>query len=85
MVEEVVSQIVERVAEDTTTVGSCRGVPVVEEHGVCKLPERCCKQCEQRRRHDQPVLIHGEVVMDAMEEEVQGESGAVIGKMAVKC
>jgi hypothetical protein len=56
----------------------------VEEYGVCELPERCCKRCEQRGRHDQPVLVHWKVVVDAVEKEVQCKSGAVVGKVAVK-
>lgn len=52
VMKEEVSQVVECVAEHTTTVRSGCRVPVVEEHGVCKLPERRRKRCEQRRRHD---------------------------------
>jgi hypothetical protein len=31
-----------------------------------ELPERCRKDGEKCRRHDEPVLVHGEIVMDAV-------------------
>jgi hypothetical protein len=44
----------------------CR-VPVPKNNGVRKFPERCRKCDEQCRRHNQPILIHGEIVVDAVE------------------
>lgn len=82
VVEEVVGHIVQGVTKDTTAISSCRRVPVVEKYGVCKFPEWCCKRNEQGGRHDESVLVHGKVVVDAVEEEVQCESDTVIGKMA---
>lgn len=84
VVKEVVSQVVKRVAEHTTAVGCCRSIPVVEEDSVCELPEWCCKRCEQRRGHDQPIPVHWQVVVNTVEQEMQGESGTIVGKVAVK-
>ena len=70
MVQEVVGHVVEGVPEDTTSVSSCRSIPIVEKNGVRKLPEWCCKRGEQRGRHDQSILVHGKIVVDAVEKKV---------------
>jgi hypothetical protein len=38
----------------------------VEENSVRELPERSSKRCEQRGRHDKPVLVHRKVVVNTM-------------------
>jgi hypothetical protein len=70
VVQEVVSHIVERVAEYTTTVGSGCRIPVPEDDCVSELPERRSEDNEKCGRHDQSVLVHRKVVVDAMKEEM---------------
>jgi hypothetical protein len=77
--------VVACVAKDATTVGSQSSIPVPEDDGVRELPERCCQNSEKCRRHDESVLVHGEVVMDTVEQKVEGNGGAVIGKVAMGC
>lgn len=75
--------VVANVAENTTAVDGDGGVPVVKEDGVGEFPERRGEDQEQSRRHDEAQAVHGEVVVDAMEEEVQGDGGAVVGQVVV--
>lgn len=84
VVKEIVSEIVADVSKDTATEDLQGCEPVVEEHCVGQLPERCSQNNEQRRWHNQAVLVHREVVMDTVEQEVQGEADSVIGKPARK-
>lgn len=70
VVEEVVGEIVECVAEDTAAVSCGRRVPVVKEDSVRKLPKRRRKRCEQCGRHNQPVFVHRQVVVNTMKEEM---------------
>lgn len=84
VVEEVMGQVVADVAEDAATVGSHRSMPVPEDQAVGELPERSSKDDEESGRHDQAILVHGQVVMNAMEEEVQRDAHSVIGKIAVQ-
>lgn len=82
VVEEVVRQVVEDVAEDTSAVDSSRGVPRVGEEGVSKEPEGSGENNEERGRHDETVLVHGKVVVDAMQEEVEGDENPIIGEVS---
>ena len=70
MVQEVMRQVVADISEDATTENSGRGAPVVEENGVRQLPEGSRKCHEQRWGHHKPQLIHGKIVMDAVQEEM---------------
>jgi hypothetical protein len=82
VVEEIVSQIIANIAEDTTTENLYSRKPVVEEHGMCKLPERSCQNHEQCWGHDQSITVHGQVVVNAVEEEVQGQTDSIIREPA---
>ena len=73
--------VIQRVTKHTTGVCSCCRIPVVEEDSVCKLPEGCCQRGKQCGWHDESVLVHGEVVVNAVEEEMKGEGDAVVGKV----
>lgn len=84
VVEEVVGHVVKGVAEDTAAEGSRGGVPVEEEDGVGKLPEGSSQDDEEGGRHDKAVLVHGQVVVDAVKEEMGSNADAVIGKVARK-
>jgi hypothetical protein len=50
---------------------------------MCKLPERRRQRNKQRRRHHEPVLVHWEVVVDAVEEEVEGTGDTIVWKVPV--
>jgi hypothetical protein len=70
VVEEVVGHIVASVTKDATAIRSECRVPVPEDESVCEFPERCGERDEECRRHDKPVLIHREIMMNAVEEEM---------------
>ena len=72
-------QVVADVSEDSTAEDGDCCVPVVEEDGVGEFVERCCKGDEEGWGHDEAVAVHGEVVVDAMEEKVGCDADAVIG------
>jgi hypothetical protein len=52
VVQEVMSQVVADVSENTATEGSCSHVPIPKDNGMSKSPERYGKDEEQRWRHD---------------------------------
>jgi hypothetical protein len=68
----------------TAICSQCR-VPVPKDNGVCKFPERGRKCDEQCRRHNQPILIHGKIVVDAVEYEMQRNANSVVGQMPAAC
>lgn len=78
MVKEVVGHVIAGIAKNATTVSSRSRVPVPADDSVCKLPERCSQNNEQRGWHDQPVLIHWQVVVDAMKDEMESNPNPVI-------
>lgn len=79
VVQEVVSQVIADVAKYSTTKYSRRSIPVVKEDCMCELVERSRESDEEGRRHDKTVSVHGEVVVDAMEEEVCCYADSVVG------
>jgi hypothetical protein len=79
--QEVVRQVVANVAEDAATEYSGGHVPVKVEDGVRETPERSGKDDEEGRWHDQAVLVHRKVVMNAMKEEMGGDADTVVGKV----
>jgi hypothetical protein len=81
--QEVVGHVIACVAKDATTISGQRGIPIPEYDGMCKLPEWRCKDDEKRRRHDKSVFIHWQVVVDAVEEEMQRDAHTVIWQVAV--
>lgn len=82
MVKEVMSQVIADITKDTATVDSGRGIPVVGENGVCEVPKWSSKQHEHGGRHNKSVLIHGQVVVDAVKQEVCNDAISVIRKVA---
>lgn len=78
VVQEVVRHIVKDVAEDATAVGSDSAVPVPEDDGVREVPERVGEGHKERRRHDQAILVHWQVVVNAVKEEVGGDTHTVV-------
>lgn len=84
VVEEVVGHVVKGVAKDTTAEGGSGSVPVVKQDGVGKLPEGSGQDDKEGGRHDEAVPVHGQVVMNAVKEEVRGDADAVIREVARK-
>lgn len=82
VVKEIVGEIVADVAKDTATEDLQGCEPVVEEHCVGQLPERCSQNDEQCRWHNQSVLVHWKIVVDTVKQEVQGQADSVIRKPA---
>ena len=81
VVEEVVGHVIASVSENATAVCSQSCMPIPEDDCVCELPEGCSESYEQSWRHDKPVLVHREVVVNAVKEEMQGDANAVVWQM----
>lgn len=81
VVQGVVHAVVEDVegerAGDDAVGDACR------EDEVCEVGERRLEQEEQRRRHDESQSVHREVVVDAVQEEVEHERPVSIGEVVV--
>lgn len=78
VVQEVMGQVVADISENTTTKhGRCNSFIPVKE-GMCKLVKRYREGEEQGWWHDQSELVHWEIMMDAVEKEVEGQSGSII-------
>lgn len=82
MVQEVVCHVVACVAENAATVDCRRDVPIPKEDGMGEGPEGSGKHCEKRRRHDETVLVHGQVVVDTVQGKMKGDADAVVRKVA---
>ena len=78
VVEKVMRQVVADIAKDSATVHRRREVPVPVKEHVGELPERRGKGDEQRRRHHKTIFVHGEVVVNAMEQKVGSEADPVV-------
>jgi hypothetical protein len=83
VVQEVMGQVVANVTENATAEHGCRCTPAVREQVMCELPERECQDDEHGRRHDEAISVHGQVVVDAMEQEMGCDANAIIGQPAV--
>lgn len=83
-VNPVVRHVVADVAEQTAAEAGGPRVPVVEEDGVGEGPEGRAEDAEQGRGHDEAVLVHGKVVVNPVEQEMQRNSYSVVGKIATK-
>lgn len=82
VVQEVVRHVVARVAEDTTTKDGSGHTPVPVEHRVREIPERSSEYKEEGWWHDQAVLVHGQVVVNAVEQEVGCYANSVVWQVA---
>lgn len=83
VVKEVVGQVIANVAKNATAVDCCRGIPVVGENGMSEVPKGSRKQQKHGWRHDQSVFVHGQIVVDAVEQEVRNDAISVVRKIAV--
>ena len=51
---------------------------------MCELVEGCSQDDEQCRRHDESVSIHRQVMMDAVQKEMQGQSDGMVGQVVIE-
>lgn len=79
MMQEVMRQVVADVAEDAAAVDRDGDVPVPVEDEVGEAVEGRGEHDEEGGGHDEAEFVHGEVVVDAVEEEMQGYANAVVG------
>jgi len=84
VVQEVVGQIVANVAEYSSTKHCCGNRPIPVENEVCEFPEGGGEGEEKCWWHDQPQFVHWQVVMNAVEKEVESNGNTVIRKEAIK-
>ena len=80
--QEVMGQIVADVAEDAAAEDRNRDVPVPVEDEVGEAVEGRGEHDEEGGRHDEAEFVHGEVVVDAVEEEVQGYANAIVREIS---
>lgn len=52
---------------------------------MCNLPERSGQKNEKRWRHNQSVFVHGKIVVNAVEKEVECDSDAIVWEVANLC
>jgi hypothetical protein len=64
--EEVVSHVIAYVAKDPSAVNCCGNMPVPVENDMGKFPKRSGQDHEESWRHHKSVLIHGEIVVNAV-------------------
>lgn len=84
VMEEVMCQIVADVAKDTTAVDSSRDRPVVEEEELGKVPEGGGEDYKQSRWHDEAVFVHRQVMVNPMQQEVQGDAHSIVREIIVE-
>jgi len=72
MMQEIMRQVVRDVSEDAAREYHDRDVPVPIEDGVRELIKRESEDHKECGRHDEALFVHREVVVDTMEQEVQG-------------
>ena len=78
VVQEVVGQVVADVSEYAAAEHAGSDGPVERKEEVGELPEGRGQRDKESWGHDQTVLVHGQIVMDSVKEEVQREAGSVI-------
>lgn len=78
MMQKVMGQIVADVAEDAAAEDGDGDVPVPVEDKVGEAVEGGGEHDEEGGWHDEAEFVHGEVVVDAVEEEMQGYADAVV-------
>lgn len=83
VMQKVVRQVVADVSEDAAAVSCSCGVPVVVYYCVRKFPEGYGENHEECWRHDEPKSVHRQIMVNAVEKEVQCNEKSVIGKVVV--
>lgn len=74
------SHVIANIPEDTTAVCQHSGMPVPKDYSVRKLPERNCEDDKQGRWHHKSIFIHGKVMMDSVQKEVQSDTNSIVRK-----
>ncbi|KAL2273974.1 hypothetical protein FJTKL_03761 [Diaporthe vaccinii] len=82
VMQEVVCHVVARVAEHAAREHSHGNEPVPVEEEVCQFPEWRNQHQKERGRHDEPVLVHRQVVVDTVQGEMQCDTDSVVRKVA---
>lgn len=82
VMQEVVCHVVTRVTEHAAREYSHGNIPVPEEDGVCEFPEWRHQHQEERGWHDEPILVHRQIVVDTVQGEVQGNTDSVVREVA---
>ena len=77
------SHVVADISKNASTIRGRRRIPIPVYHVLRKMPERDRQHEEKCRWHDEPVLVHGQVVVDAVEEEVQSYEDPVVREVVV--
>ena len=72
-------QVVADVSENTAAVDCNCDIPIPVKYSVGEFVEGKCEDDEEGRWHDESVLVHGEIMMDAVEKEVEGQEDAIVG------
>ena len=72
-------QVVHDITQDTATVHRCGNIPVPKKDGMRQLPERRGQRQEQRRGHNQAEFVHGQIMVDSMQQKVRCDHEPVIG------
>ena len=78
VVQEVMSQVIADIAKNGAAVDRGCNAPIPVKDKMRELPERRRKNGKESRRHHESVLVHGEVVMNSVEREVEGDADAVV-------
>jgi len=71
MMQKIMRQVITNITEDPARKHRRRREPIVEKYRVRQLPERGRQRHKQRRGHHKAVAVHGEVVMDPVQQEMQ--------------
>ena len=80
--QKVVGQVVADIAEEAAAENRSGCVPVLEEECVRQVPERNRKYGKQGWWHDESVLVHWQVVVNAVKKEMERDSGPVVREVA---
>lgn len=71
--------VVARVAEYATGEHGRGDVPIPKEDKVREVPERVSEDGKEGGWHDQTIFVHGQVMVDAVEGEVECDAHTIIG------
>ena len=84
MMKKVVRQVVADVPEDATGEDLDSGKFIVGEDDVGQFVKGDCENEEESGWHNQPIFVHGKVVMDAVEQEMCGNADPIVGEIVVE-
>lgn len=74
-------QVIADVAKHAATKDGKSGIPIVEKDAMRQFPERSGQNNKQSRGHDEPILIHGDVMVDSVQQEMEGDPNAIVGQV----